>query len=314
LDSDLDRVWRRLESARVAENDQAWSNRLAEQRQRWAEINDDRRARGIGPLELDEAELRRSWIPPHREGLREIRVLLDDGSRVAARSFEDAAKERAFDARVARGFEIELRSGEVSVALELDPMVGSPFSIVVGGLTLRAQPDSSDVAEDAFTTLRHWVDVYKPSFWFRWWDALSFASIPLFLIAIGTAAIAFDSGDSSEQIRRNQAAQLLQHFTPADDHRALELLLRFESHAREAGSHGPDWSRFFSVVVLLAVPLVLCAICPGSIVGLGRGEKAIARWKGWIRILFIAAPLFLVQALGAHEWVGKLLRTLAGTH
>jgi|ERR1051326_1514760 len=94
-----------------------------------------------------------------------------------------------------------------------------------------------------------------------------------------------------------QAVELLQKgVNPQNEIKAIEILLALQSDYRNQQIPPSKPSgRFWLFLVVGGLLCLALSFPPELVVGLGKGEKELARWQSWIKFVSITVPAFLAS-------------------
>ncbi|NPC70407.1 hypothetical protein HPP05_11675 [Corallococcus exiguus] len=195
-------------------------------------------------------------------------------------------------------------------ALSLDVELGKPYSAhpsctlsisPYGSLQIRAGPDGSPIALEAFNTLKDWAVAAQAPRWQRWWlNLYGLHWLIFFIIFVVCGTLSRAQPPVSPYIKEAHAL-LSAGLTPQNRDKAIETTLALMSGYIPPGTpqSAPLMSSSTATAIIL-VALILCIIAyvspPKFALGIGLGEKTVNLWRKWLSLLR-AIPVFIVSAI-----------------
>jgi hypothetical protein len=291
-----------------AERLEALDEILGEHQQRLSERNQGRKA-----LEVDQL-LKDDWVLSRIENLQELEertktrkkeledqiayrfeesrtmtLRLDGDKKVRVNSFSEAQTEPSLTDQIVTGFQVELRSGDVTA--EVDLRRPNYLSITVSPQTLTN-------STELFAVLKRWADSCRAPKWQQvWWK---FKGLQWFSMLFIFYAFIFSFNDAesiSKATYKLKASQMLADgINQNNQQKAIEILLALDSgYVPPTQSSLPLFPFWLKLVAFTAVVIcVVLTFTPKSLVGIGKGEERINRWRIWMRIIFIVVPTILI--------------------
>ncbi|HEY0172311.1 MAG TPA: hypothetical protein VGB98_14905 [Pyrinomonadaceae bacterium] len=261
-------------------------------------VSDEELSRFSDEEEAEKQKLReelRKRISSRFRETRNITIYLKGNKKTVVSSFVDALRQQALLDEIPVRFEVTLRSGDIGCDIRIDRD---------GDLTIGVSPEHLSESRELFASVQRWALSVRPPAWQRWWVVLNFLQWPLFIIGL---LIAASIASNSENTYKEQAVQLLKDGVTQDEQlKAIELILLLEAGLVPTGQgKTPGWFMFFLVGGLILC--VILSVTPKSMIGIGKGEEKIKRWRIWLRIVFILVPGFIfVQILLPYllRWLG----------
>ena len=191
--------------------------------------------------------------------------------------------------------EVEIKTPHRSAQIKLGKRVfgGSKLSI-------STSPETDELAREAFVDLQQWAATNQVPLWQRFW-ANNYGTIvwlwvcALFVIA---SLIIPSNTDYLEKELRPDVIQILKNGISNDEMpNAIELLLRneFKVPKTEVQHPLPSWFKIYFFGGLAAC-LVLY-FRPSLVIGVGRNEQRIKRWRWWAKFVGITLPGFIFASL-----------------
>jgi hypothetical protein len=214
----------------------------------------------------------------------DVTLLLTGGKKLIAKSFKEASSHvGASDAEVA-AFLVNMSVAEVRAYLEFDGRYDQ--------VSLHISPENLPESREAFSAMREWVTQHRPKRWQQLWGNLIFFLWVFWLFGVaflGSSWFSIFAKPPSDY--QKQAVELLkQGITVTNQTKAIEALLGLQT-GYNPGPRASEYPRWWWPSIALG--LLACAafsIKPGSHIGIGRGERTVKLWRGWIRILTVVGP------------------------
>ena len=262
LDSALDEEWERISARRealVAEHQSEASDRYL-------------------PYEL-------------KRSSKGVTLTLKSGAEFVSDSFAQALRDPSIASEVPVGFSASLEAADVRFKLSTSRWNDA--------LQLTATPSDNREAQEALVLLSQWMRDHCAPLWQRIWSRLSglqwFAWWLLLFVALSVIGAQSSPG---ERLARARARDLIDAgINSANINEAVQLMLSLQmDYYPNAGKvMVPQW---VGVTILggLAVSIVL-SFRPRIVLGIGRGEQIIRRWRVWLRIIGVVVPTFLFSGV-----------------
>jgi hypothetical protein len=236
--------------------------------------------------------LRSSW----REEERAVTISLTRGRQVTVESFAEAESQAISQDEVPLGFVCRLNVGPAGLHVSLNGRWSEDLRIEV-------KPNHGEAAQEVFGALVNWANDVRAPKWQRRWHQLQFASVMLLALIVLLGMILFPLitwGQGVQESNREEARKLLAQggINPANEARALELILAIESDFEPAGSQRRlPGTRYWAYISLAGAFLLIVAIRPTRAIGLWKGKEKLKREKLWIRIVSVTIPTLLVTTV-----------------
>ena len=292
----------------AAERLEALDEILIEQRQRLSERNQAQKAIAVDQLLKDDWVLSRiedsheleeriktrkielaDQVAYRFEESLSITLRLEADKRVRVNSFAEAQTEPSLTEEIGTGFRIELRSGEVRAEVDLR----RPNYLDIT-LTPQTLTDSTEL----FLILKRWADSCRAPKWQQvWWRFNGLQWFSIFFIFFASLFFVNDAESLSKSIYKQKASQMLADgINQNNQQKAIELLLALDSgYVPPTQPSLPLFPFWFKLVASTAIVIcIVLTFTPKSLVGIGRSEDRINRWRLWMRIVFVVVPTILV--------------------
>lgn len=222
---------------------------------------------------------------------RSVAMVFGDGTRLSVATFREAILHPHVMRDVPIAFDVDLRCG----AVECEVSLRSGF--MSERLDLRVTPANSAIASTLFVALRHWAESAKAPKWQQIWRPLRPVIVMLLIawptVVVLLAGLARELGAKLKY--QEQAAQLLKNgLSQGDQLKAIELILSFSADRfpNDQVTHFPGWLWVFAGGGLIIL-LILC-FPPKIVLGIGKGETKLRRWRWWLRLVFYLVPAYLL--------------------
>lgn len=237
---------------------------------------------------------------------RAVTIYIPGGRTLQTIYFHEATNHPHTSDEKPLGFRSYLRVGEISVDVKLSGRWDNELNI-------RVRPNEHPLAQELFGALRNWASDLQAPRWQQMW--LKFSWLPRFLLFIwlvlaGMAPLATTDSNWSESYKK-EAHQLLDRgITPANQQRAIELLLAINSdygrvHQKVGGP------RFWSYIVFGTLILGALSKYPTLVIGIWKGKEKLKWWRMWIQAVSVTVP-GLVLTTVVWPWILRWLRILPG--
>ncbi|HEY1421889.1 MAG TPA: hypothetical protein VGF20_00435, partial [Candidatus Acidoferrum sp.] len=203
---------------------------------------------------------------------RSVSLYLKRGHEIQAQRFAEAASQPVGDDEVVVGFSVVARVGEIRAKLTAGGRWHEAMSLDV-------EPNDDEVAQGLFGALSNWASALEAPRWQqKWSDLKSFGGLLLFLLLlIGFLMIPLTNwGEAGKAAVKQEARKLLADggVTPANEQRAVGLLLAIESEYSPQGAHAPPLGiKYWAYVSLGAITLLCVSIFPTLCIGLWKGRR-----------------------------------------
>ena len=217
-------------------------------------------------------------------------IHFSDGSRLEARSFDEAAAHPQALQSTVKSFALDVACGAISARIE----AGSGFD---PSLAIEVSPSNYEPARTLFAALRRWARGVTPARWQQVWRSVVFTPfIPWMVWVVLLFSVWGVSMDSqAKYYYRDQAHRLIQNgVTPDKQQKALETMLALQSEY-PAPVQYPIGHWFWLFLLTGTVATAILAHPPNLEVGIGRGEDRVVRWQKWMRAAFVFVPTFLAS-------------------
>ncbi len=226
------------------------------------------------------------------EDSQELIMYFSDGSKLTARSFDEAASHVEVSRKNSIGFDLSIKCGTVEAHLCTDAGVFGP------DLTLDVSSDS-ETARNLFSALSRWLRSVQSPIWQQSWCKVG-AWRPVMWLWFGLVAllVVLAPGHADKEYYQRQAQELMKQGVTAErQQKALETLLALNSDAVAPIEH-TVFTRSGRVWLFIVTGLIICLILsypPKIVLGLGVGEDRIRRWRTWTRFVFVIVPGFVAS-------------------
>jgi len=212
-----------------------------------------------------------------------VQVTFRGGRSVIAPTIEEIIRMPELQDLVPIGLEIRLESFEISCELEIEDRDAFGLS---SHARLKASPPSDEVAKGAFAAIDSWLDECQQTWLIRKIEEFSIlirgAGLSLLMMSLISAAVTTKT--SSVQAAKELLAAGV---TSANEHRALELLLRFQLNDNTLAVPIWFWVLFVCSLVLLGGPSLMPQVAIG-IGSVGRKRFKAAQWR--TKFVFLTVP------------------------
>lgn len=203
--------------------------------------------------------------------------------------------------------EVEIKTRQRSAQIKLG-------NRLFGGskLSISTSPETDELAREAFVELQQWAVANQVPLWQRFWANNYGTIVWLWFCALVVIATLFipSKSDYIEKEVRPDVIQILKNGISIDEMPgAIELLLRneFKVPKTEAQQPLPFWFKIYFFGGLVAC-LVLY-FRPSLVIGIGRNEQRIKRWRWWAKFVGISLPGLIFTA-----FILPYLSVLLGFH
>jgi len=217
---------------------------------------------------------------------RSLTIRLKKNKKVIVKSFGEALREQSLSEEMPDGFTFDLRSGDITCTIDMRQN---------GSLDISVSPEHLPESRELFATLQRWAGPTRPPTWQRFWMSLNPIQWALWLCLLMVSGLMIDDSKShAKEAFRNQAHQLLKDGISQDEQiKAIETILALQADYVPVGqqSRTPGW-----FMLLIFGGFAICVVLtftPKSLIGIGRGQEAIGRWRKWMRFVFMIVPGFI---------------------
>lgn len=217
---------------------------------------------------------------------RSLTIHLKVNKKVKVSNFGEALRQQPLLDETPVGFALHIQSGEITCEITLRQN---------GVLDVSVSPEHLPESRELFAALQRWAYTIHAPTWQRLWVEVKGLIWVLWLLALLVGIIVAASGASGgKRVYKQQAIQLLKDgLSPDEQLKATEIILALQSdYVPEGQGQGfPGW-----FLLLFFGGLIMCiilSITPPPLIGIGKGQEMINRWRWWMRFVFIAAPAFL---------------------
>jgi hypothetical protein len=244
---------------------------------------------------------------------RSVIIYLSGGRTVKADSFADAIKQPHLTDEEPLGFRAHLAVNEIKASVSLTrlyPTVVQPVSPTQSQTTqqtpqleFNVEPSEEQAAQELFGALQNWASEFAPSTWMRRWARYTILfTILLIIWAVGGLMLGiFDLQIPNETYYAEQAHQILQKGVNDDNqHKAIEVILAIVAKdpppSRSVLGSKPG-RKYWSICVGVAVALFSLSLCPSIVIGIWKGKPKLARWRAWIKWMWVTVPTLLIGSV-----------------
>jgi hypothetical protein len=171
-------------------------------------------------------------------------------------------------------------------------------------LDINVEPNINSNAQELYGALRNWVSDFQPPKWLQSWRKFGWIAA-IFLFSVPIAFLLNLPQQSAGTAARQEAYKLLSGggVTPANQSRAIELLLAIESNYDSAPAAAPG-RRLLATLILSLMAALCISFCPKVVLGIWGGKARLERWRIWVRFVAISIPAMLMSSL-AMPWILK---------
>lgn len=226
----------------------------------------------------------------HRRSQREITIALKNGQKVRVHSFKEASNYPGIAQQVAVEFEVGLQCADIrcDISLSRDRNL----------LQIKASPEESHQSRDLFASLQQWVRKVEPTRWQKLWRQYADNSFFFVMIYTMTWMVLAAFFSPSSNYYKEQARELLSKGISANDQtRAIELILAIVSNSIPSSQQNLFPPLFWLYVATGYLLLLLPAVAPKTLMGIGKGTQRINIWRRWANFAFYLAPLAIIANL-----------------
>jgi len=244
---------------------------------------------------------------------RSVTIYLSGGRTVKAVSFVDAIKQPHVADEEPLGFRAHLEIDGITASVSLTklaPILIQPVSTTqfqttqkMPQLEFNVEPSEKQSAQELFGALQNWAADFAPSTWMRRWGRYKLLFIILFAFSVISGLIygSLESYAPGEDYREDARQILQKGVNDANQRKAIETILAFVSSRDTPGSYStyrlrPD-RRYWAIVVGVALALISLSICPSVVIGIWKGKPKVARWRAWIKWIFVTVPGVLIVSI-----------------
>jgi hypothetical protein len=165
---------------------------------------------------------------------------------------------------------------------------------------VNGSPEDLEEAREAFAACEYWLERKREGWWPCFWNA----NVPLFWLALGVSLIllqvfigVYTSTATPTSQHKAEAREMLRRgLAKEDTQRAVELTLAIVSGYEPAAGSGVSIWWFFAPCMAGLVACIALSVAPRTVIGVGKGEKSLKRWRAWIKFVSVTVPLFIFGA------------------
>ncbi len=172
----------------------------------------------------------------------------------------------------------------------------------IGGskLSIRTSPETDELSRESFVELHQWATNNQAPLWQRFWSnnygtMLMVWAFSLWIIA--SVALPSKSEHVERELREESIQVLKDGISNNEIPNAIELLLRNELKIPkiESPQQTPSWFNAYFYVGLASS--VVLYFRPSLVIGMGRNELRIKRWRWWVKFIGITLPGFIFASI-----------------
>ena len=230
---------------------------------------------------------------------RSLTIRLKKNKKVVVKSFGEALREQSLMEEEPVGFTFALRTGEIRCTIDMRDD---------GSLDISVSPEHLQESRELFAALQRWAAPKRPPIWQRFWVLFNPIQWGFWItLLLVSGLIVNDSKSYAKETFRNQAHQLLKDGISQDEQiKAIETILAIQAEYIPPGQQSgtPGWLKLlifggFAICLVLTFP-------PKSLIGIGKGQVAIVRWRKWMRFVFIIVPGFIFLNI-VWPWLSSII-------
>lgn len=230
-------------------------------------------------------------LSPHSHGIKEVRIFFSNDSRFICEDFETAFSERGLVTETPIGFEVILKSGDITCRIE---------AYLENQLKIEVTPEELPESQELYMALREWALNYHPAYWQRLWISIAkyrvyFAGLIVFVTGAYIYLLQFFTYFLASSSTENKINQLLKAgIDQSNLPEAVELLLTTQIEQSTS-----SWTNKISPLILLLLGItifllmIISPIYPKVVLGIGKGSNYIRIWRIWLTSVALSIPAFI---------------------
>jgi hypothetical protein len=284
-----------------------YAPRLEEARQAWIDEQIEEYVEQDAPegASADTVNRIRERIAPAIRGSsrftrsRRASVYLSGGRTLQAERFSEILNHATVPNEVPLGFRSSLTVPRVEVVVKVGERTWGGHT-----LDISVEPNTNPDAQELYGALRNWVSDFQPPRWLQLWRKYGWMAA-VFLFIFPFVFLLNQPQPSVGAAARQEAHKILSEggVTPANQTRAIELLLAIESNYGDAPAAGPG-PRMWATLILSELAALCISFCPKIVIGIWGGKARLERWRIWVRLVSISIPAMVISSL-AMPWILK---------
>ena len=289
LDKILDEEWPRLSKR----NEDRLEKELDKKMEHYNDLNKlaGTRPESAEALSKIREETRASLMRyPYDYGEERLITIHLKEKKVTVKSFSEALREPNLLNETPVGFEMTVKNGDIKCEVEAGRGRKS--------LEISVSPEHVAEAREMFAALQRWANNSRAPKWQQLW--VSGKGVMWFLwvfIVLLSISMASDDKTTAKDNYKEQAKQLLiGGVTPDNQTKAIEILLALQAEYVPARPARPfSYPAWFSILFFGGLIIcILFSISPKIVLGIGKGQDLIHRWRAWSRFIFVLVPGFVL--------------------
>lgn len=224
-----------------------------------------------------------------------VKVFFKSNKFLRGRCFRDIDRDPTILTDLAVGFESEFNYANVKCNVCLQHKYG-----LINKLRIDVSPENDLLARGLFVRLVDWAESNVEPAWIRIWYAYDFV---FWLIGFISSLAMFAGSFYIIDEYKPKAHQLLsQGINSANQTEAIAILLALQSgYGTKEVFINTNFNKLFYISAL-GICLVLSALKPRNILGVGLGERKIKSTRKWINYVIIGIPMLIISEV----LIGKL--------
>ncbi len=244
-------------------------------------------------MTLEEARSFRKETYPYKDHHTSAMVFSKDEQQLRDIDLKALLRDPKLNTFAPTKLEVVIDKGRNRVKLEIT----SEFS--GGKLAMEVRTTHEGLFGEINFEVCKWLDNHKPSWLLEKWATLfPFLSFPLLVLTGLISLFAYSSTNQYQQHLKNEAHQLLKDSLSHEETRhALELLLSLQSdyvpsNFGDAPSHTN--TSVTSALPWIALTLIILAITPKTVIGVGRKKGLYRFYKWWTYVVLVFIPVLIL--------------------
>jgi len=240
----------------------------------------------------DEARIEVEKRYPFRKRERETTLTSKDGKRIKDSSVINILKDKNVIDFKPSSLQVEIEKGPISFKLE----VSSKFD---GELQTRMSIRDDKYSNEINYILNKWIRKNKPNSIVQFWSSTyQYFVFPLFFMLLFVPLMLVKSGKNNYQDKlKVEGIEILKNeIDDSNRNKAIELILKLETDyvPVDYSNKGNMDSTIYKIWLYGFICLVLLAIRPKTVIGIGKKSRLAWFYKKWIYIVTVFIPLTIL--------------------
>lgn len=241
----------------------------------------ERRKKGV------EEKVKKNYRYGDDKFYKELRIDYRSKRLLIVDSFKEAAMHKEFENDLPIKFNYKIRCVDVESEIKLDFFNKIEYSV---------NTYSINESKELYYELEGWLKKVNPSILIKVWSRIGSWILPLL---IGVLAILPSINiNNNRDILIEEAHKILNEGITTDEvEKALEIILSLETdYELKLGKMENieiDYSKLYYLYALILCALILF-FPPNSIIGIGKGEQKLNKWRNWINVVTYVIPVLII--------------------